>query len=86
MAGTELARRLRFSPQTANTVLIAITGYSAAQERELALAAALAPRFAEPVNVQARMAMLAMLAMLAPIGPRPSCGQPRPGDAGPSAP
>ncbi|WP_158290160.1 ATP-binding protein [Ramlibacter sp. WS9] len=50
MDGNELARRLRSQPETAQTVLIAVTGYGQEQDREAALAAGFDHHVAKPVD------------------------------------
>jgi PAS domain S-box-containing protein len=50
MDGNELARRLRSQPETAQSLLIAVTGYGQEQDRELALAAGFDHHLAKPVD------------------------------------
>ena len=50
MDGNELARRLRNQPETAEAVLIAITGYGQEQDRISALGAGFNYHFIKPVN------------------------------------
>lgn len=50
MDGNELARRLRSSPQTANSVLVAITGYGQEKDRQSAFDAGFSHHFAKPVD------------------------------------
>jgi PAS domain S-box-containing protein len=57
--GNELARRLRSRPETADTVLIAITGYGQPFDRERALAAGFHHYFVKPVDSAKLMALLA---------------------------
>jgi signal transduction histidine kinase/ActR/RegA family two-component response regulator len=57
MDGNELARRLREQPETANAVLIAVTGYGQEQDRAAALGAGFDYHFAKPVD-SARLADL----------------------------
>ncbi len=52
MDGYELARRLRAQAQTANAVLIALTGYGQAHDRVLAKAAGFDHHFVKPVDWQ----------------------------------
>ncbi|MEN3366034.1 MAG: hypothetical protein V7606_3308, partial [Burkholderiales bacterium] len=48
--GNELARRLRTMPESANAVLIAVTGYGQEQDRENAFAAGFDYHFTKPVD------------------------------------
>jgi PAS domain S-box-containing protein len=80
MDGNELARRLRQQPETANSTLIAVTGYGQDQDRDTALNAGFDHHFAKPLD-SARLAGL-----LSSIGENeqlvPQWGQavrPRPG-------
>lgn len=57
MDGNELARRLRAQPETAGTVLIAITGYGQEHDRENALAAGFDHHLVKPVDA-AKLAAL----------------------------
>jgi CheY-like chemotaxis protein len=59
MDGYTLARRLRNLPQTANAVLIAITGYGQAEDRQRAEAAGFAHHFVKPVDAARLLALLA---------------------------
>jgi signal transduction histidine kinase/ActR/RegA family two-component response regulator len=57
--GNELARCLRRMPETANAVLIAITGYGQEQDRENAFAAGFDYHFVKPVDTRKLAALLA---------------------------
>ncbi|MEN3274989.1 MAG: hypothetical protein V7631_779 [Massilia sp.] len=59
MDGNELARRLRAQPETAHSVLIAVSGYGQAQDRQTALAAGFSHHLVKPVDFEALAAMLA---------------------------
>lgn len=61
--GNELARRLRSQPETADTVLIAITGYGQPSDRERALAAGFNHYFVKPVDSIKLVAFLADVAV-----------------------
>ena len=50
MDGIELARRLRHQPETAKSILIAVTGYGQEQDRDAALGAGFHYHFAKPVD------------------------------------
>jgi PAS domain S-box-containing protein len=50
MDGNELARRLKSQPETAQALLIAVTGYGQEQDRELAMSAGFSHHFAKPVD------------------------------------
>jgi CheY-like chemotaxis protein len=50
MDGNELARRLKSRPETAKSVLIAVTGYGQAHDRESALAAGFDHHLVKPVD------------------------------------
>ncbi|MEC4722546.1 PAS domain S-box protein [Noviherbaspirillum sp. CPCC 100848] len=50
MDGNELARRLRSQPETAQAILIAVTGYGQEQDRDAALNAGFDHHFAKPVD------------------------------------
>ncbi|QOY96587.1 PAS domain-containing protein [Massilia sp. UMI-21] len=50
MDGRELARRLRAQPETADAVLIAVTGYGQRQDREQAFAAGFQHHLVKPVD------------------------------------
>jgi CheY-like chemotaxis protein len=58
MDGNELARRLQSQPETANTVLIAVTGYGQNQDRETALAAGFSHYLVKPVDTAQLTALL----------------------------
>ncbi len=60
--GNELARRLRKMPETANAVLIAITGYGQQQDLENAMAAGFDYHFVKPVDA------IMLAGLLAEIG------------------
>jgi CheY-like chemotaxis protein len=57
--GNELARRLRAQPETANAVLIAVTGYGQEQDRRAALAAGFHHHLVKPVDPSRLIALLA---------------------------
>jgi CheY-like chemotaxis protein len=59
MDGKELARRLKAQPETARTVLIAVTGYGQDHDRESALAAGFSHHFVKPVDPARLAAVLA---------------------------
>jgi PAS domain S-box-containing protein len=52
MDGYELARKLRARPETANAVLIALTGYGQEQDRTLSKAAGFDHHFLKPIDFQ----------------------------------
>lgn len=58
MDGNELARRLRDAPETANVLLIAVTGYGQELDRENALAAGFDRHLVKPVDVSRLAALL----------------------------
>jgi CheY-like chemotaxis protein len=62
MDGIELARRLRSQPQTAEVILIAITGYGQRQDRENAIAAGFDYHFVKPVDTEKLASLLARFA------------------------
>ncbi len=62
MDGYELARRLRARPATAAAILIALTGYGHASDRELALSAGFDHHFVKPVPMEKLAAALAAAA------------------------
>jgi CheY-like chemotaxis protein len=53
MDGHELARRLRALPQTANALLIAVTGYGQAQDRDASQDAGFDHHLVKPVDMAA---------------------------------
>jgi signal transduction histidine kinase len=59
MDGKELARRIRAQPETANAVLIAVTGYGQEQDRQAALAAGFQHHLVKPVDPAKLVALLA---------------------------
>ncbi|WP_020652605.1 hybrid sensor histidine kinase/response regulator [Massilia niastensis] len=59
--GHELARRLRAQPETAGTVLIAVTGYGQQQDRDAAFAAGFQHHLVKPVDLERLTRMLAGL-------------------------
>ncbi|MCB5185896.1 response regulator [Methylobacillus gramineus] len=59
MDGNELARRLRAQPETAKALLIAVTGYGQAHDRETSLQAGFDHHLVKPVNLDALIAILA---------------------------
>jgi PAS domain S-box-containing protein len=58
MNGNQLARRLRSEPETANALLIAVTGYGHEHDREISLAAGFNEYFVKPVDVDKLTALL----------------------------
>jgi two-component system CheB/CheR fusion protein len=58
MDGFELARRLRASGATRNSLLVAVTGYGQEGDRRRALESGFDHHLVKPVNVQALMALL----------------------------
>jgi len=58
MDGNELARRLRSQPETAQAVLVAITGYGHEQDRNKALDAGFNHHFVKPVDTAALARLL----------------------------
>ena len=58
MDGRELARRLRAQPETANAVLVAVTGYGQQQDREDAFAAGFQHHLVKPVDFEALARLL----------------------------
>ncbi|MCC2974800.1 PAS domain-containing protein [Massilia sp. IC2-476] len=59
MDGNELARRLRALPQMRGALLVAVTGYGRAQDREAALAAGFDQHLVKPVDIHELLALLA---------------------------
>lgn len=57
--GNELAHRLRTQPETANSVLIAVTGYGQEQDRKAALAAGFRHHLVKPVDPAQLVVLLA---------------------------
>jgi len=51
MDGYELARRLRAMPQTANSILVAVTSFSEAKDKQLAKDAGFNNHLAKPINL-----------------------------------
>jgi signal transduction histidine kinase len=49
--GNELARRLRAQPETANAILVAVTGYGQEQDRKNALSAGFDHHFVKPIDI-----------------------------------
>lgn len=58
MDGNQLASRLRAMPETANAILIAVTGYSQARDRTKSIAAGFDHHFVKPVDVPKLLAVL----------------------------
>jgi PAS domain S-box-containing protein len=58
MDGNELARRLRADPATAESTLIAVTGYGQAEDRKRAIAAGFDRHFVKPVSGSDLVAVL----------------------------
>jgi len=61
MDGYELARRLRAQPATADAVLIALTGYGQAQDRERSEQAGFDHHLVKPVEIERLSALLAQV-------------------------
>lgn len=59
MDGNELAQRLRAQPETAKSVLIAVTGYGQEQDRKQTLAAGFDHHLVKPVDLQKLSSLLA---------------------------
>jgi PAS domain S-box-containing protein len=59
MDGNELARRLRAQPETAHSVLIAVSGYGQETDRRTALDAGFAHHLVKPVDLDALTTLLA---------------------------
>jgi PAS domain S-box-containing protein len=64
--GNELARRLRSQPETADTVLVAITGYGQERDRDQAFSAGFRHHLVKPVDMDK------LAGVLAEIGPAPA--------------
>jgi PAS domain S-box-containing protein len=62
MDGNELARRLRAQPETAGSVLIAVTGYGQEQDRRRALESGFDHHLVKPVDMERLAAVLADVA------------------------
>jgi len=58
MDGNELARRLRAQPETARTLLVAVTGYGQEQDRRAALSSGFDHHLVKPVNPEKLLALL----------------------------
>jgi CheY-like chemotaxis protein len=56
--GNELVKRLKSLPEAASAVMIAISGYGRAEDRERSLAAGFDHYFVKPVDIQALRALL----------------------------
>lgn len=83
MDGFELARRLRTIPETERALLIAVTGYGQAQDKEHALEAGFDHHLVKPVNLDQVVELLAKVvpkhAFMAGFGPAtdiPAPGRP----------
>jgi signal transduction histidine kinase len=61
--GNELARRLRSMPQTAEAVLIAVTGYGQEQDKKNAFAAGFDYHFVKPVDTSRLASLLAEISV-----------------------
>jgi len=59
MDGNELAQRLRAQPETANSVLIAVTGYGQDQDRKQTKAAGFNNHLVKPIDFQQLNSLLA---------------------------
>ncbi|MET0982758.1 MAG: response regulator, partial [Telluria sp.] len=57
--GIELARRLRAQPETAHSVLIAVSGYGQEQDRRRALEAGFSDHLVKPVDFERLAGLLA---------------------------
>ena len=57
--GNELAQRLRAQPETADSLLIAVTGYGQEQDRKQTLAAGFDHHFVKPVDIKKLAAIIA---------------------------
>jgi PAS domain S-box-containing protein len=68
--GNELARRLQAQPETAGTVLVAITGYGQERDREEAFMAGFRHHLVKPVDMDK------LAHVLAEVGAAPARGQP----------
>jgi PAS domain S-box-containing protein len=66
MDGYELARRLRALPATRQAVLIALTGYGQAQDRERSERAGFDHHLVKPVEIERLSALLAQVSLTAP--------------------
>jgi PAS domain S-box-containing protein len=62
MDGNELARRLRNAPETAHSVLIAVTGYGQEQDRQRAFESGFRHHFVKPVDMDKLASVLAEIA------------------------
>jgi PAS domain S-box-containing protein len=69
MDGNELAQRLRLQPQTAASVLIAVTGYGREQDRQRAFASGFRYHLVKPVDLDRLGEVLAEIANGVPIPP-----------------
>jgi CheY-like chemotaxis protein len=58
MDGNELARQLRAQPETAKSILIAITGYGQEQDRKRTANASFNHHFVKPVNMEELLQIL----------------------------
>ena len=58
MDGYQLAERLRAQPETAHTVLVAITGYGQPKDRERVIAAGIGHHLVKPVDMTALVRIL----------------------------
>jgi CheY-like chemotaxis protein len=68
--GIELARRLRARPETADALLIAVTGYGQDQDRRLTQAAGFDHHLVKPVDIARLSAILAQARTQARTAPR----------------
>jgi len=70
MNGYELARQLRAKPESAETVLIALTGYGQEEDRRQAQAAGFTHHLVKPVDLDRLEALLAAEPSISPDLPR----------------
>ena len=63
---SELARRLRALPATRQAVLIALTGYGQAQDRERSERAGFDHHLVKPVEIERLSALLAQVSLTVP--------------------
>lgn len=78
MDGYEVARRLRDQPGTRDALLVAVTGWSQAQDRRRSRAAGFDHHFAKPVDIDALTALLDRTRRGAAAGRATQSGEARP--------